>query len=151
WPCSRLRSPTCRPSWSDSKVAPVGNFVASVGLGQDPVAVGVVSVLARTIPKGQDKGANANSGFLGVGLADSTEKGRKVATVQANSAAAKAKIQENDLILGVGEKDIKDAEELVKMLSKFKPEDSVLIRLRRGDQEIELKVKLGKRPINRED
>ena len=40
--------------WFESKVAPVGHFVASVGPGEDPVAVGVVSVAARNIPKSQD-------------------------------------------------------------------------------------------------
>ena len=138
-------------SWSDSKVAPVGNFVASAGLDRDPVAVGVVSVSARNVPKGQDKIANANSGFLGVQLADFGERGAKVAGVQPNTAAAKAKIKENDVILGVGERDIKDAADLVKTLSKFKPNDSLMIRLRRGDEEIELKVTLGKRPIDRAD
>ena len=36
--------------WADSKAAPVGNWVASPGIGEEPVAVGVVSVAARTAP-----------------------------------------------------------------------------------------------------
>jgi serine protease Do len=34
----------------ESKVAPVGNWVVSVGTGEDPVAVGVMSVATRTPP-----------------------------------------------------------------------------------------------------
>ena len=33
--------------WRESKQVPVGNWLASVGLGEDPVAIGVVSVAAR--------------------------------------------------------------------------------------------------------
>ncbi len=139
--------------WTDSKVAPVGNFVASVGMDNDPIAVGVVSVLARNVPKGQDpKSPNPNSGYLGVGLADATgAPGAKVAQVQANTPADKAKLKVNDIIIGVGEKDIRDSEHLIKTLGKFKPGDSVQLRLRRGDEEIELKVTLGKRPPDRAD
>jgi serine protease Do len=137
--------------WSESKVAPVGNFVASVGMDTDPIAVGVVSVSSRNVPKGQDpKSPNPNSGYLGVGLADATP-GAKVAQVQPNTPADKAKLKVNDIIVGVGEKDIRDSEHLIKTLGKFKPGESVQLRLRRGDEEIELKVTLGKRPPDRAD
>src|SRR5262245_37601282 len=38
--------------FTDSKQVGVGNWLASVGQGEDPVAVGVVSVATRVIPKG---------------------------------------------------------------------------------------------------
>src|SRR5947209_5116890 len=85
-------------------------------------ALGVVSVSARNVPKGQDpKSPNPNSGYLGVGLADATGAGAKVAQVLKDTPAAKAKLKDGDIILAVGEKEIRDSEHLVKTLGKFKP------------------------------
>jgi serine protease Do len=138
--------------WADSSVAPVGNFVASAGTGDLPVAVGVVSVASRKMPTGKDlpKMPDPKSGFLGVQLADST-KGAKIADIVPDTAASKAKIKANDIITQVNETVIKDGPALVEMLAKFKPNDTVTLKILRGDEEIELKVTLGKRPMDRAD
>jgi serine protease Do len=133
--------------WSESKVAPVGNFVASSGLGQDPVAVGVVSVAARKIPAEQDlPEPDPGSGFLGIGLADFGDGGAKVGSVQPNTAASKAKIKPDDIIVLVDDRKVKDAKGLIEMLSKKKADEKVVLTILRGDEEIELTVTLGKRP-----
>ena len=36
-------------AWTDSKASKVGHWVASAGTGQDPVAIGVLSVAAREV------------------------------------------------------------------------------------------------------
>jgi serine protease Do len=138
-------------SWKESKVAPVGNFVCAAGPGGEPLCVGVVSVSSRNIPVG--KGSfkpSSSSGYLGVGLEDS-DKGAKVAQVLPDTAAAKAKIMENDIITAVGEIPIPDAEALVKTLQKYKPKDTITLKILRNTEELELKVTLGKRPIDRAD
>jgi serine protease Do len=133
--------------WSESKVAPVGNFVASAGLSQDPVAVGVVSVAARKIPADQDiKEPDPGSGYLGIRLADFMDGGAKVGMVEPNTPAAKAKIKPDDIIVLVDDKKVRDAKSLVEMLSKRKAEEKVVLTILRGDEEIELTVTLGKRP-----
>src|SRR5262249_51178477 len=142
-------------AFTDSKVAPVGNFVASAGTGELPVAVGVVSVASRHVPKNQDpKAPNPNSGYLGVGLADLGEKdpkGAKIGQVQPKSAAETAKLKVDDIIVEVNKKPVQDAEGLVKMLSKYKPGDSVELKVKRGEEELTLTAKLGKRPPDRAD
>jgi len=135
--------------WSDSKVAPVGNFVASVGTGTDPVAVGVVSVAARKLPKGPPTPVTG-SGYLGIGL-DDVPTGVRVAAVNPGTAAARAKIKEGDVITAIGEREIRDSEALIRIISKFKAGESVQVKLRRGDEQLELKVTLGKRPPERAD
>jgi serine protease Do len=135
--------------WYDSKVAPVGNFVASVGPSEDPVAVGVVSVATRNIPKGQDyKEPIAGSGYLGIGLADPDGggPGAKVGEVMPNTPAAKAKIKADDLIVAIDEKKVKDTRMLVETLGTLKPGQKVVLTIWRGDEELELTVTLGKRP-----
>jgi serine protease Do len=133
--------------WTESKVAPVGNFVASAGLGAEPVAVGVVSVAARKIPANQDQSEPPAGGpFLGVGLADAANGGAKVGNVQPNSAAAKAKIKVDDVIVAVDDKKIKDSKALIELVGKRKADEKVVLTIIRGDEEIELSVTLGKRP-----
>jgi serine protease Do len=137
----------------NSSVAPVGNFVCTAGPSGEPLCVGVVSVSSRTMPTG--KGAfkpSPNSGYLGVGLEDGEkDKGAKIGQVMPGTAASKAKLQVNDLIVGVNEHQIKDSEELVKLLQKFKPKDTVTLKVVRDTDELEFKVTLGTRPPDRAD
>src|SRR5262249_10653785 len=73
----------------------------------------------------------------------------KIGQVMPGTAAAKAKLKVDDVITSVNDKEIKDSETLIKTLGKFKPGDSVTLKLLRSDEEIELKVTLGKRPPDR--
>jgi serine protease Do len=159
--------------WTDSAVAPVGHFVASVGTGPDPVAVGVVSVAARTIPpvkegkKGGGKGFDPKAPNLGVTTVDDP-KGAKVASFGKGGAkggggkggggfggkggnpAMAAKIKVDDIIFALGDKEIKNSESLTKELQKFKVGDEITLKLLRGDEEMELKVKLNPPPMKQD-
>jgi len=130
--------------WADSKTAPVGNWVASPGLGEVPVAVGVVSVAAREIsgPKGPPP---AGGGYLGVSL-DAEEDGAKVTQVLPNTAASKAGLKTNDIILSVDGKAIDGLDKFLEALLHHKPGDVVKLRVKRGDKEMEVEATLGKRP-----
>src|SRR5260370_19430537 len=88
--------------WADSKVALVGNWVVVPGLGSEPVAVGVVSVATRTLSKRELSAPrpNPNSGFLGISLQGSDD-GPKVSSVSDGSAAAKAGVKLNDIMLSI--------------------------------------------------
>jgi serine protease Do len=133
--------------WTDSKVAMVGNWVASVGTGTTPVAVGVVGVATRAVPgaRGARVAPVTNGGFLGIGLADEGP-GAIVGDVQQNTAASRAGLKPNDVILAVSGKKIADAEALIRTIGRHKPGDTVVLKIRRGEEELELKAKLGKRP-----
>jgi serine protease Do len=139
--------------WHESKVAEVGNFVATAGTNSDPLCVGVVSVASRKMPTGKDAfKPNPNSGFLGVQLEDAPkEMGAKIALVQPKTAAAEAKLKVKDIIIAVDDTQIKDSESLVKTLQKFKPGDTVTLKVQREEEELEFKVKLQKRPTDRAD
>jgi serine protease Do len=137
----------------DSKVAPVGNFVAAAGPTGDALCVGVVSVSSRKMPTGKNAPVKPapNSGYLGVGLEDHTEKGAKIGQVMEGTAAKKAKIKVGDIIVAVGEHAIADSEALVKTLQKYKAGETVTLKVKREEEELELKVTLGKRPPDRAD
>ncbi len=134
-------------AWQSSSVAPVGNWVASPGIGRDPVGVGVVSVAARTLPRRGVFWAvdPSTTGYLGIGL-DTAATGARIGQVMPGTAAARAGLKVNDTILAISGRAIKDGEGLLATLQDFKPGDTVKVRVKRGDKELEMSAKLGRRP-----
>jgi serine protease Do len=133
--------------WSDSKLASVGRWAASVGSATDPVAIGVISVATRAFaPNDQPpKNANSKSGYLGVML-EEAQGGAKVKTVAPNSPASKCGIKVDDVVTHVNKKAIVDAESLVNAVGRYKPGAEITLKIRRGDERLELKAKLATRP-----
>jgi serine protease Do len=138
--------------WTDSKSDPVGNWVASAGQGETPVAVGVVSVAARTLPAKEVTRPViiANSGYLGIGL-DPHKDGPRITNVQPDSAASKAGLKVDDHLLFLNGKRMDDPESVIATLSHSKPGDVVALKIKRGDEELDIKAKLDKRPVDRGD
>jgi serine protease Do len=132
-------------TWSDSKVAPVGRWVASAGTGKLPVAIGVIGVSAREL-KGPPP--NPNAGFLGVGF-DLEFSGVKITEITANSPAQKAGLKSGDLVRSVNGKKVGDADDFIAIVQSHKVGDELTLKIERDKKEQELKVTLGKRPGNR--
>lgn len=130
----------------DSKTVPVGFWVASPGTGLDPVAIGVVSVATRHIA-GRDGAPSPSptSGYLGVSL-DLDFAGVKVNQVMPDTGAQKAGVKVNDLIVAVDGEAVPNADAFMGLLQRRKPDEVVALKVKRGDQELELKATLGKRP-----
>lgn len=136
--------------WRDSKDAAVGSWVATTGLNRDPVAVGVVSVATRTIAGSELARRTPSGGFLGVRVAP-IKDGVKIVEVISGGAAERAGFEEDDVIVSVGKIKINDPESLFRALAKTKPDERVAIVVKRGSEEVELKPKLGSRPLERGD
>jgi serine protease Do len=135
--------------WGESKTAAVGNWLASPGVGSEPVAVGVVSVATRSM-KPVDYpppplATNPNAGFLGV-LLEPAKEGPRVKEVTKDSAAAEAGIQVDDVILQIDRKRVEDPDSMIHLLSKYKAGQTVSLLLRRGEEELPLTATLKKRP-----
>lgn len=138
----KIKAGGLRPvRWNASQTAPVGNWVATPGLGQDPVAVGVVSVAARKPARSLLAAMNPKGGYLGIALGE----GAKIGQVIHGSAAAKAGLKAEDTILAISGKATRDGEEVLTTLGRYKPGDVISIRVKRGDRELVVKAKLGKR------
>lgn len=134
----------------ESNVAPVGNWVATPGLEADPLAVGVVSVGARKLPTRGFSVHPSSSGYLGVALSEENASTR-ITEVLPSTGAAKAGLKVNDIIIALGEKNVSNIEGFLAVLGKHKPGDTVLLRVKREDRELEVKATLGKRPPGRAD
>jgi serine protease Do len=133
--------------WGASNAAAAGNLLAApAGTGSNPLAVGVVSVAARSVRYG-DLPINppANSGYLGVGL-EEVGDGARITNVMADSAAARAGLAVDDVVVTIAGTPIIDTETVINTIQRHKPGDVVTITLRRGDREMELRATLAKRP-----
>ncbi|OAI48360.1 hypothetical protein AYO44_07235 [Planctomycetaceae bacterium SCGC AG-212-F19] len=134
--------------WAPSKAAPVGNWVASAGTGENPVAIGVVSVATRNLTsKGAAPAPSPTSGYLGVGL-DTDAPGVKIQQVLDGTGAQKAGLKVGDQILAVNGEKMDGAETFMAALQRLKAGDVVTLKIHRDEKDMELKATLGKRPNN---
>ena len=114
----------------------VGAWLAAPsGIRDVPLAVGVVSVPTRKIDQ--------QSGVLGV-MIDDAESGALVNNVIDGSAAESAGIKTGDIITAVDSKYVKDSQTLVTLLSKKRPGTSTRLTIKRGEQDLRVKAKLGR-------
>ncbi len=135
-------------TFADAKAAEVGNWVAAVGPGPEPIAVGVISVGPRRLDPRSEEGmiTNLNKGALGILMKDPEEgEGVGIARVEPGTAAAKAGLKADDIIFELAGKPVKSRQALIDLLENYKPGDTVAVKVRRGDEEVSLRVKLGSR------
>ncbi len=137
--------------WVESKLAPVGNWVAAVADTDRPVAVGVVSVAARTMPPGPKIALPKNNnkrGYLGIQMEDDEDgEGVVITLVSPKTPADKAGFKKSDMIVAVDGKPTPNRETLGALIGRRQPGDSVAIRFRRDGKEEERKVTLDKFPF----
>src|SRR5262249_23359517 len=136
--------------WRDSTADAVGSWLATPGMESNPVAVGVLSVAARKVNGVELARRSASGGFLGVRIAP-VKNGVKVAQVIPRGAASKAGFEDEDIILAVEGKRVTDPDSLFKALQKARPGKVIAVRVKRAEEELELKPKLDKRPMDRSD
>src|SRR5262249_54738451 len=138
--------------WAASKSAEQGDWLAAPGLGDDPVGIGVVSVVARE-PKMFEMPAPApksNSGFMGVQLADDDSGLPKIGVVEKDKAAAKAGLKVGDIVLAVQGEVVSDVEGLIRKVQNFKAGDVIKLKIKRDGKEQEIQLTLGKRPAGQD-
>lgn len=131
-------------AFAAAKAAEVGNWVAAVGTGAEPIAVGVVSAGARKLYGDQAFIENGNKGYFGINLGDPADHaGVLVVRVEPGAAAAKAGLKARDVIVEVGGKAVKDREGLIALMENYRPRDKVAVKVWRGEEELQLQVTLG--------
>lgn len=121
--------------------AAIGLLVAAVGVDEDPLATGVISIAARSL---SDKG----KGALGIIFAtdkDESQKGVWIGKVIANCPAAQAGLKEGDLILTVNGTEVDFPFQLQKIVAAMKPGDTVKLRYSREGKEADIEFTLTSR------
>lgn len=132
--------------WRTTAAPAVGSWLATPGASDDPTAIGVVSVLPRKAP--------APNGVLGIVLAEDP-LGPRIEQVLAESAAEKAGLLVNDLVLKVNGKETKDRRTLIETVRGYQPGERVDLLIRRGEEDVNVAATLSDRfseePANRND
>jgi serine protease Do len=87
---------------------------------------------------------NEEIAFLGVRPDDEADEA-KIVEVYEDTAADKADLRVGDVIVRFDDNDVDDAEHLSALIRRKKPGDDVAVVIRRGEEQVELSVKLGTR------
>ena len=133
-----------RANLEDLPMPPVGSWLATVDQELVPVAVGIVSHGLREIPS-----TELNSAVIGIYPEDIADAdGVRINVVMLDSPAEKAGLLVNDVIIAIDSEKILNHLELLEKLSHFEPGDEIVLKVKRGDKEIDFDVTLGKRRIN---
>jgi serine protease Do len=130
-------------SWRDG-TPPPGTLVASVGTGDDPLAVGIVSAEPRRIG-----GSARTRGWLGVVLGRG-DGGLGIETVARGSAAEKAGLQVGDRIEKIDGQVMRSYQDVVRYVGGHSPRDTLKLSIQRDGKSREFSATLGK-PQNGSD
>lgn len=113
---------------------PLGSMVSAAGSGPDPLAIGVISVQARTL-------SNSKRGFLGIIMAPH-ERGVRIGQLAEEGNARHAGLKVGDVILKVDEEATNTPEKLIQIVGGTEPGQTVTIDYLRNGKELTKKVEL---------
>jgi serine protease Do len=142
----KIDTPLVPAEFAPKEKIAIGNFVAAPGIDDEPVAIGVISVGIRRLVGAEAMIENTNKGYMGAFLEDPTDGQEGVIIAkfvdEGRSAAKEAKLKIGDLIVRVNDRSIKNREELMQMMNKFKPGETIELNVFRDENELKFKVKL---------
>jgi serine protease Do len=131
----RIRADGLKPiSWSAKTVA-VGEWAITLGIEEEPFAVGIISSPPRRIlhPRA----------LIGVSL-DFRSSAAKIQQLIPGLGAARAGLQPGDIILAVDETLVEGPEELISLLRHYRDGQTTKLRVQRADERFEVSVRLEK-------
>ncbi len=126
-------------------VACIALTLACVGIGANVV---VGQVHKSGVAKNDEPKDESPRAFLGIRYEGGGDEDAPVKVVGLfdDGPAAKAGIKEGDTIVKVADKETKNLEALGKVMRTLKPGQTVTVKVKRDDKEMDIKVTLGKRP-----
>lgn len=125
----------------DVSATPVpGSYLAAAGPERLPIAIGVVSVLPRSLDE-------THKGFLGISL-ETKEGCLCIKEVGSASAASEAGLLKDDVLISINGQSIATVSEFIQKIGSHKPYDTVKVLIRRGQEDKELTATLRRREDN---
>jgi serine protease Do len=126
----KLRNPSAAPrrATPETEGPAPGDLVATVGVGREPMAIGVVSVAPRAI--------DGQPGILGIRMEEDGVGGVLIGQVYPGTGAARAGIEAGDLVLEIEGVAVESLEELKTQVQRYFPGDRVAVVVRRGEKRV---------------
>lgn len=121
-------------AWREEQDPPVGAWLATAADSELPLGVGILSVKRRAVPH--------EKGVLGISIADD-KGGPKITKVFPNSSADKAGLRVDDVITHVAGTAVETGAAISGLLAGLQPGDTLTIRLRRGNELLDVRATLG--------
>ena len=88
-----------------------------------------------------------NAGFNEDGsINNKTSEGVEIGGIVRGGPAAEGGIRPNDVILSINNQKVSSANQLMNTIAKIKPDNKISVVVKRGSQELELSITVGKRP-----
>lgn len=122
--------------WSERITLPVGTLVVTPGIGETPLAFGIVSVPPRRI--------QGPEGILGV-LLEQDNQGPRIAQILPGSGAAEAGLRIDDIILRVDGTRIASRDRLQDLLHQLRAGDQLQLSLLRDGDLLSVTAQIGAR------
>ncbi|MEU4214499.1 trypsin-like peptidase domain-containing protein [Actinoplanes sp. NPDC026623] len=129
---------------TNGEVIGINSAIATSGSGSGNIGLGfaIPSDKARAVAESLMKGEKVSHPALGVSVTEAEGGGALVKEVTPNSAAAKAGIEQGDVILSVGSKPVNDSDDLVAIIQSAKVGDQLTIDFTRNGQRETVKATL---------
>jgi serine protease Do len=108
------------------------------------VPVDIVKDISAQI---KEKG-KVERGWLGVGIGQNEKGQTQIGAIDPDSPAELAKLQEGDIVLKIGDRDVSSPEVLAAEIRKKKPGQDVTLKIDRDGKPLNVKVKLGEMAEN---
>jgi len=120
-------------SWNEENLVKVGGWLATLSNSKLPISIGVVSVLPRAIRQ--------ERAILGIDLGYDRQ-GALIKNVFPGGGAAKAGIEDGDVIVAMDDNRLANQEAVLSKISTLHAGEHVRIGLRRGDRSLEVDAQL---------
>jgi serine protease Do len=136
-----MRSPLSSSSGTGSNLVPESFSAAGP---RPPLPVDIVKDISAQI---KEKG-KVERGWLGVGIGQNEKGQTQIGAIDPDSPAELAKLQEGDIVLKIGDRDVSSPEVLAAEIRKKKPGQDVTLKIDRDGKPLNVKVKLGEMAEN---
>jgi serine protease Do len=111
----------------------VGQWLATAGMDDDPLAVGIVSVPRRSIPPA--------GGVIGIQLVEQNGEAR-IEEVLPDHPAARAGLKPKDIITHLDGRSVPNTMELRNLMRRHRPGETIRLTVKRGQQTIVVDVEM---------
>src|SRR3954468_1100610 len=132
---------------SAGHVIGINSQIESDSGGNDGIGFAVPSSIVQRVAQQLVSGGKVAHAYLGVQLSDATSgAGASIGQIAGGGPASDAGLRTGDVVTAIDGKAIGGADALVNAVDAHKPGDQVTLKVRRGGDTSQIKVRLGTRP-----